>query len=94
MHIILALFVLLCSAGAVAAPEVSDDEIYDQVRLRLAGDVEVNSGLIDVLVKQRVVTLRGKVRTEKAKERATKVTKRVKGVKAVENQLTIDPNAY
>jgi osmotically-inducible protein OsmY len=93
MNVILALFVLLCAAGAVAAPEISDDEIYDQVRLRLAGDIDIKSSSIEVLVKQRVVTLRGKVRTDKAKERATKVTKKVKGVKSVDNQLEIDPNA-
>jgi osmotically-inducible protein OsmY len=93
MNLILALFVLLCAAGAVAAPEISDDEIYDQVRLRLAGDIDIKSSSIEVLVKQRVVTLRGKVRTDKAKERATKVTKKVKGVKSVDNQLEIDPNA-
>jgi osmotically-inducible protein OsmY len=45
------------------------------------------------VVKEGAVTLQGKVRTEKAKERATRVTRKVKGVKSVDNQLKIDPNA-
>ncbi|MEZ5353183.1 MAG: BON domain-containing protein [Bryobacteraceae bacterium] len=84
---------LLTGSCLWAAPE-SDDSIYDQVRLRLAGEPEVNGGAIAVEVKEAVVTLRGKVRTDKAKERATRITKKVKGVKSVDNQLVVDPNAH
>jgi osmotically-inducible protein OsmY len=79
--------------SGIAPAAQSDDAIYDQVRLRLAGDPEVNGGAITVEVKQGVVTLRGKVRTAKSKEKAARTAKKVKGVKSVDNQLGVDPNA-
>lgn len=69
-----------------------DDRIYDQVRMRLANDPDVKGGGLDVQVKEGVVTLHGKVRTVKGKEKAEKLAKKVKGVKAVENNLVIGPN--
>jgi hyperosmotically inducible protein len=69
----------------------SDDLIYDQVRLKLVSDTTVQGGAIEVEVKDGAVTLRGKVRTEKAKEKATKLTKSVKGVRSVDNKLVVSP---
>ena len=43
--------------------------------------------------KQGNVTLRGRTRSDKAKDRAAKVASKVKGVKKVTNELIIDPNA-
>jgi osmotically-inducible protein OsmY len=68
---------------------ISDDTIYDQVKRRLANDMDVRGGGLQVDVKQGVVTIRGNVETEKQKTKATKLVKKVKGVKSVNNELTV-----
>jgi len=89
--------VILCGGMLAAAlpgqgtPE--DDRLYDMVRIRLAQDVQVNGGAIEVKVASSVVTLAGKIRTDKAKSKAEKIAGKVKGVKKVINQLEVDPNA-
>jgi len=76
----------------VSADQKNDDRIFDQVRMRLITDPDVRAGSgVDVSVKDGVVTLKGRVETEKAKHRATKLTKKVKGVKDVDNELTVGP---
>jgi osmotically-inducible protein OsmY len=70
---------------------VSDDQIYDQVRRKLATDREVKGGGLDVEVRQGVVTMRGKVRTDKQKTKAEKIAKKVKGVTKVVNELVVEP---
>jgi osmotically-inducible protein OsmY len=69
----------------------SDDRIFDQVRMRLATDADVKGGNFDVTVKDGVVTLKGRVDTEKGKTRASKLAKKVKGVKQVDNELVVGP---
>jgi len=88
---------ILCLAAALAfgqaepkKPATVDDTIYDQVRLRLASDPDVKGGAFQVDVKDGVVTLRGKVEKEKYRQKAEKIAKKVKGVKSIVNQLTID----
>ncbi|MBL8230470.1 MAG: BON domain-containing protein [Bryobacterales bacterium] len=68
-----------------------DDRIYDQVRLRLASNPDVKGGAIEVKVEEGVVTLIGKVRTDKAKSKAESLAGKVKGVKKVVNQLMVAP---
>jgi osmotically-inducible protein OsmY len=88
------LTVLLVSAAAVTAPAadpITDDHIYDRVRLRLAGDRDVRGTAIEVKVENGVVTLSGQVQNEKARQRAAKLAKKEKGVKQVVNQLTVRP---
>jgi osmotically-inducible protein OsmY len=68
-----------------------DDRISDQVRMRLATDQDVKGGALDVFVKDGVVTIKGRVDTEKGKNRATKLARKVRGVKDVDNQLTVGP---
>jgi len=74
-----------------AEKPVSDDEIYNNVKIRLAGDRDVKGGGIDVTVQSGVVTLKGTVETDNAKSKAEKLTKKVKGVKQVINQLQVAP---
>jgi osmotically-inducible protein OsmY len=69
----------------------SDDRIFDQVRMRLATDADVKGGNFDVTVKDGVVVLKGRVDTEKGKNRASKLAKKVKGVKQVDNELVVGP---
>ncbi len=67
----------------------NDDRIYDEVRRKLADDADVKGGAFDVSVKNGVVTLKGRVHTEKDKEKATRLTKKVKGVTGVNNELKL-----
>jgi len=73
-----------------AAPDKqSDDRIYDEVRRRLANDADVKGAALDVTVTNGAVILRGQVRTEKAREKAAAIAKKVKGVTMVDNKLTL-----
>ncbi len=90
--IVLTLMALL--AASVFGQSKEDDKVYDQVRLKLAGDVGVNGGAIEVEVKDGAVTLKGKVRTEKARLKAEKLAGKVKGVRSVINQLKVDTTAH
>ncbi len=69
----------------------SDDRISDQVRMKLATDPDVKGGALDVVVKDGVVTIKGRVDTDKGKTKATKLAKKVKGVKDVDNELVGRP---
>ena len=77
---------------SAATPESSaDDRIVDQVRLRLAGDPDVKGGNLEVTSKDGNVVLKGRVETENGKTKAGKLAKKVKGVKSVDNQLSVGP---
>ncbi len=71
---------------------VTDDTITDQVMVKLANDAELGGIKFDVTVHDGAVTLKGKVRNEKQKTKAEKVTKKVKGVTSVVNDLIISPD--
>jgi osmotically-inducible protein OsmY len=77
-------------AAGQKAP-ISDDRIIDQVRMKLTTDPDVKGGADEVTVKDGVVTIKGKVDTERGKSKATKLAKKVKGVKSVDNQLVVGP---
>ena len=88
-----ALFLNLILAVALVAADnkpVDDNVLYDHVRMKLVSDITVKGGALVVVVDKGVVTLTGKVKTDKAKEKATKLTKAVKGVKSVVNKLEVD----
>ena len=93
MRTVAAVFLLAVLTGSCLAQAKSssdDDRINDQVRLRLAEDRDVKGAALDVKVEQGVVTLRGKVRSDKLKQKAERITRRVKGVKKVINELEIE----
>jgi len=93
MRILLSVLVLVLAVGPLLAQKkVSDDMLVDQVRVRLADDAEVGGQQIDVDAHQGVVTLKGKVRSDKQKSKAEKLAKKVKGVGSVINQLVISPD--
>ncbi len=73
--------------------EISDDVIYDMVRRKLANDPDVKGGGLTIEVKQGAVVLNGTVESEKQKERAGKLTRKIKGVRSVENRLVIASKA-
>ena len=86
-----ALFFLAAFLAAAPQQAVPDDEIYDQVRLKLAGDRDVRGTSFEVTVKDGIVTLRGRVDKEKNRKKAEKLAKKVKGVRDVVNELTVAP---
>ena len=88
--ILLFLVLAVFPCAAAWADQPSDNEIDDKVRIRLAGDAEVKGNQLVVVVKDGVVTLRGKVQSERGKNRAAKLARKVKGVKSVANELTIE----
>jgi osmotically-inducible protein OsmY len=88
----LLLILLLIVPLLVAQNKSSDDRIYNELREKLANDADVRGAAFDIDVKNGAVTIRGKVHTTKAKDKAEKICKRVKGVVSVDNQLTLFTN--
>jgi len=80
---------LMMAGVCLAKDAVTDDMIYNNVRIKLASDAIVKGGALDVDVKDGVVTLKGAVEQDKQKDRATKLAKSVKGVKQVINNITL-----
>jgi osmotically-inducible protein OsmY len=73
----------------VAQGNKTDDRIYNDVRSKLADDPDVKGAAIEVTVKNGAVKLEGRVGDVFAREKATKVAKKVKGVTTVDNQLKL-----
>ncbi len=86
--ILLGLTIPMAHAAGKKAP-VTDDGIYDLVRRKLADDPDVKGATLQVEVHEGVVTLKGTVDSSKAKAKAEKLAKKVRGVKGVENQLAV-----
>jgi hyperosmotically inducible protein len=89
---ICSVIVALCFLASLCVADqkpISDDLIADEVSIKLAGDQEVKGGAIKVDCKQGVVTLRGAVDTDAARGKATKLAKKIKGVKDVINNLVV-----
>jgi osmotically-inducible protein OsmY len=82
---------LLIAPVFAQSGKISDDTLVDQVRVRLAGDADVGGLQIDVEAQGGVVTLKGRVRNDKQRTKAEKITKKVKGVSGVVNQLVVSP---
>jgi osmotically-inducible protein OsmY len=74
---------------AALAQSKEEDRIYDEVRRNLTVDRDVRGAGITVDVKGSTVTLSGRIRNEKAREKATRLAKKVKGVKEVMNLLKL-----
>ena len=84
------LVALLVATVCLAADKpVSDDTIFDKVRISLASDMDVRGGGLKVEVKDGVVTLDGTLENQMQKDKATKVAKKVKGVKRVVNNIEV-----
>jgi osmotically-inducible protein OsmY len=79
----------VCLDLAAKEKIVSDDSVYDHVKRRLANDPDVKGGAMEIEVKQGVVTLRGTVDTDKQKQKAEKLARKVSGVKQVINEIKL-----
>ena len=78
-------------AASAADKPTGDDRISDQVRMKLATDPDVKGGALDVVVKDGAVVLKGRVDSDRGKVKAAKLAKKVKGVKSVDNELSVGP---
>ena len=85
----MALGLLASTCLAFSEKQLSDDAIYDLVKRRLANDPDVKGGALQIEVKQRVVTLRGKLETEKQKQRAEKLARKISGVRQLINEIVL-----
>ena len=83
------LFFTLAGVGLAKQDAISDDMLYNNVKIKLASDAIVKGGGLQIDVKEGVVTLGGAVELVSQKERAEKLAKKVKGVKQVINNITI-----
>ncbi len=83
------LTLLFAFGPTLAAQSAADDKIHDQVMMKLAGDPDVKGNNFEVDVKDGVVTLRGSVSKEKFRQKAERLTKKIKGVKSVVDELTV-----
>lgn len=79
-------------ALSFADKQMSDDLIYDNVKRRLAESSDVKGGGLDIDVKDGVVTLRGRLETQRQIDKASKVAKKVTGVKKVVNEIQLPAN--
>ena len=86
---LLLIFVLIAPMLVLAQGTPDDDRIYDAVRRKLADDADVKGAGFEVTVKKGAVTLQGRVHDEKAREKAARIAKKVKGVTGVDNKLKL-----
>jgi osmotically-inducible protein OsmY len=99
LYLLLAAFLMAAGVSRLAAQppaqipapvkHTEDDRIYDEVRRKLANDLDVKGAGIEVAVNHGEVTLSGNVHTEHGKEKAEKLTKKTKGVTSVVNHLAV-----
>jgi len=89
MRVLSLLLVFFLIVPLLPAQGKDDGRIHDEVLAKLANDSDVRGGGFEVVVKNGAVILRGQVHTQKAKEKAEKLAKRVKGVTSVDNQLKL-----
>jgi hyperosmotically inducible protein len=86
---VLLMFFVLAGVCLAKPNTISDDMLYNNVKIKLASDAIVKGGGLKIDVAEGVVTLAGDVELPAQKERAEKLAKKVKGVKQVINKITI-----
>jgi hyperosmotically inducible protein len=78
-------------AANTAATETSDSWITMKTKLALLADERVSSGDVSVKTEKGVITLRGKVESEQARQAADEIALKIEGQKKVINHLTVVP---
>lgn len=78
------------SSSLFAQNEITDQEITNAVNNELMLNTTTPSYLIDVKTSEGIVTLSGSVNHILAKDRALKIARTVKGVRAVVNNIEVD----
>jgi hyperosmotically inducible periplasmic protein len=80
-----------CSSTRTAGEQVDDGWITTKIESKLTSDPEVSAWNVDVDTLDGVVTLRGKVTTDVAKQEAEELARETKGVKHVINEIIVEP---
>jgi osmotically-inducible protein OsmY len=86
------LLVLTTTPGHAAKHQLTDMSIMDAVEDELFMDIAVPAYRIDVIAIDGIVTLSGSVDNILAKERAVRISRIVKGVRAVVNKIEVAPS--
>ncbi len=74
-----------------AGQQVSDSWLTLKTKVNLLADERVSSGNVHVATRQGVITLRGKVESDAAKQAAEEDASKVEGAKQVVNHLMVVP---
>lgn len=82
---------LMARPALASKPQVTDMSITDAVEDELVWDSAVPALLIDVVTADGIVTLSGSVDNILAKDRAERIAMTVKGVRAVVNEIHVNP---
>lgn len=77
------------TAKEQATAFVDDSVLTANVKAKLKKASSLKGSTIEVSTTDGIVTLTGEVKTKQAKGAATNIAKAVKGVKSVDNQITI-----
>jgi len=77
--------------GEQAGDKVADAVITTTVNAEFARDKSLSATKIDVDTAGGNVALRGTAPSQSARDRATQIAAHVKGVRSVDNQLTVEP---
>jgi len=80
------------SASATLGENVDDTSITAQVKTTLLFHKSTHALATKVVTRKGVVTLRGEARNGAEKELVTKLTEDIKGVKRVNNRMTVKPS--
>ncbi len=93
-RILMAVMLLLVYSGnSFSANELSDQEITNAVDSELMLNSTTSSYLVDIETHEGIVTLSGTVNDLLAKDRAVKIARTVKGVRAVVDKIEVDAPA-
>jgi hyperosmotically inducible protein len=84
-----ALTIFTAGLLTAAKPPLNDGEISTKVQLKLGEDTTVKGGGLKVDVTDGMVTLGGKVESQKQKAKAESLAKKVPGVKSVVNNIVV-----
>jgi len=76
-------------AAKTATTEVSDSWITMKTKIALLADERVSSGDVSVKTLKGVITLRGKVESEQARQAADEIALKIDGAKKVNNRLVV-----
>lgn len=82
---------LVGGAAASAQPDLSDEAITEAVEKEFSFDSAVPFNDIDVTTNGGIVTLKGSVNNILSKDRASDIAGTVRGVRAVVNQIEVEP---
>ena len=84
---------MLLAGLCLAADKPNDDLIRDRVMLKVGSDPDAKVGDLGVEMKDGVATLTGVVETQSQKDKASKLARKVKGVKQVVNNIRLRDKA-